>query len=317
MWSHARTLCILSAALLTSARAAATGAQVLPSSCEENRFYVTPTTIDGLMLRFFTDTGGGRFLVNSAAERLKLPKSTTEVDGEKVSGVKLPSWRADASIPPLSPNILPVMDSSSPEFKNATYRGIDGLLGAAWFADRVWTFDYPGRRLLFGGDLPAHQPKDEVRLGFQTDPKTHARPTNFPRITVEIDGAPIDLLFDTGASTELTDAARKQIADDRPTARATSFIVAEVFARWHERHPDWTVIENAEVGTNEAMIKVPRVQIAGCDAGPVWFTRRPDKNFRQWMSQWMDKPIDGSLGGNGLRNFRVTVSYPAAVAVFQ
>jgi hypothetical protein len=40
-------------------------------------------------------------------------------------------------------------------------------------------------------------------------------------------------------------------------------------------------------------------------------------NFRKWMSQWMDRPVEGALGGSALRYFRVTVDYPNAVAVFE
>lgn len=47
------------------------------------------------------------------------------------------------------------------------------------------------------------------------------------------------------------------------------------------------------------------------------FTRRPDRNFQQYMSQWMDRPIVGALGGSALRYLRVTVDYPGAVAVFE
>ena len=65
------------------------------------------------------------------------------------------------------------------------------------------------------------------------------------------------------------------------------------------------------------MIEVPQVEIAGHKVGPVWFTRRADKNFTEWMSQWMDKEIHGAIGGDGLKHFCVTVDYPSAIAVFQ
>jgi hypothetical protein len=35
------------------------------------------------------------------------------------------------------------------------------------------------------------------------------------------------------------------------------------------------------------------------------------------MSQWMDKRIEGALGGNALHHFRVSVDYPRALAVFE
>jgi hypothetical protein len=52
-------------------------------------------------------------------------------------------------------------------------------------------------------------------------------------------------------------------------------------------------------------------------SGPVWFTRRPDPNFHQFMSQFMDRQVEGALGGSALKFFRVTVDYPRAVAVFE
>ena len=133
-----------------------------------------------------------------------------------------------------------------------------------------------------------------------------------------IDGQTINLLFDTGATVRLTDQALARLADGQPASRATSFISKTTFDRWHARHPDWKVIEHADANAGgEPLIEVPEVTVAGYTVGPVWFTRRADKNFHQWMSQWMDKEIDGALGGSALHYFRVTVNYPGAVAVFE
>ena len=103
--------------------------------------------------------------------------------------------------------------------------------------------------------------------------------------------------------------AQEALSDDRAATRATSFITDELFQKWHADHPGWRVIEEAEVGTGEAMIEVPEMRIAGYTVGPVWFTRRADRNFHEYMSQWMDRRIDGALGGNALREFRVTLDY--------
>jgi hypothetical protein len=51
--------------------------------------------------------------------------------------------------------------------------------------------------------------------------------------------------------------------------------------------------------------------------GPVWFTRRPDRNFHEYISSMMDARVEGALGGSALHFFRVTVDYPGRVAVFQ
>ena len=135
-------------------------------------------------------------------------------------------------------------------------------------------------------------------------------------MTVMIDGRTVESLFDTGATVRLTTDALKSIGDGRPRERATSFVAASLFDRWHKDHPDWHFIENAEEKTQLAILEVPRIQVAGFQVGPAWFTRRPD-SAHQWMSTFMDRPIVASIGGSVLSNFRVTVDYPAAVAYFE
>ena len=73
----------------------------------------------------------------------------------------------------------------------------------------------------------------------------------------------------------------------------------------------------AESGTHEAMIEVPKIKIAGYEVGPVWFTRRANKNFHELMSRFMGKQVEGAVSGNAFRFFRITVDYPKAVAVFE
>lgn len=158
--------------------------------------------------------------------------------------------------------------------------------------------------------------KHRVALGFKED-ENGQRVLNFPRIQVVIDGETLDLLFDTGATTFLTDTAVTALRDGGAAERATSFITTSTFEKWRKRHPNWRVIEQAEITTGEAMIEVPSVTVAGYTVGPVWFTRRPDKNFHEFMSKFMDKRVEGALGGNALRYFRVTVDYPNAVAIFE
>jgi hypothetical protein len=133
---------------------------------------------------------------------------------------------------------------------------------------------------------------------------------------VTIDGMAVESLFDTGATVQLTTHALKLIVDGHPRERATSFVAASLFDRWHKDHPDWPFVENAEEKTQLAIIEVPRIQVAGFEVGPAWFTRRPD-SAHQWMSTFMDRPIVASIGGSVLRNFRVTIDYPGAVAYFE
>jgi hypothetical protein len=168
-----------------------------------------------------------------------------------------------------------------------------------------------------GGQLPAVDAGHRVSLGFKTD-KDGQRLLNFPRIAATVDGETLDLLFDTGATVVLSPEALAKLGDKGPALRGTSFIAAVHFDAWRQKHPDWRVVENADLGVKgEPMIEVPAVTVAGYTVGPVWFTRRPDPNFHQGMSQYMDRQVEGALGGSALRFFRVTVDYPNAVAVFE
>lgn len=100
-------------------------------------------------------------------------------------------------------------------------------------------------------------------------------------------------------------------------ARRTSFIVESVFEQWREEHPEWRVLDHADRMLDTPMIEVPEVRIGNQAVRPVWFTVRPDSNYHEYMSQWMDRRIDGALGGSALRYFRVIVDYPNAIAVFE
>jgi hypothetical protein len=296
----------------------------LPTWFVEDRFYVVPVTTDGQKLELFTDTGGGLFITEGAVKRLNLATeevSTEESPTGKVSLASLPAFRPGEGIPPVE-----VRDGRLPVAPEAMTRKLqedglvsDGMLGQAWFGMRVWTFDYPGGKLWWRarGDVPQVDERHHVPLGFRMS-AMGARETHFPRIQVQVDGETLDLLFDTGASVSLTDEARQALGDGRPAARATSFITRSTFERWRQKHPDWRVIENADkVLPNSALIEVPAVELAGHTVGPVWFTTRPDRNFHQFMSQFMDRKVEGALGGSALRFFRVTVDYPNAVAVFE
>lgn len=289
----------------------------LPAVYVEDRFYVQPVTTGGAKLNFFTDTGGGLFIFAAAAEQLKLAKTSVKGDdGKTFETVALPAFKPAATIPELVGGERLFVFSSAE--KSAIFADWTGMLGQKWFAGRVWTFDYLKKELLLRapGDLPKHAAAHRVQLGFQTN-GAGKRQANYPRINVTIDDEPIDLLFDTGASTELSAGALTALKDNRPAVRAASFVTASIFEKWRKKHPEWRVIEKSNPSGSEAMIEVPQITVAGFAAGPVWFTRKPDANFHVYMSQFMDKTIEGALGGSALKFFRVTVDYPNAVAVFE
>lgn len=295
----------------------------LPAVFYGDRIFVTPRTPEGETLHLYTDTGGGLFLQELAVERLGLPVREVTRDGNTVRLAPLPELAPDTWIPP-------VPGEDDPSFPGVdgllyvipagqTVSGVgDGMLGQAWFGDRVWTFDYPGKRLFHHPASGAPQdPVHTVPLGFKTDGDGR-RVTHFPSLEATIDRETLPFLLDTGAMVHLSEAARAALDDGEPATRATSFITESVFERWRRRHSDWPVIEDADrIVSGEPMIRVPEVTIAGHTVGPVWFTRRPDRNFHQFMAQMMDREVEGALGGSFFRHFVLTVDYPGARATFR
>lgn len=291
---------------------------VLPTRFDAGRIYVEPDTEDGIKLKFFTDTGGGLFIFSDAVETLRLNTAKREVDGRLVETVVLPKFKANVSMPnPLgAPNqelfVAPATD------RRSLAADWTGMLGQQWFAGRIWTFDYLEQKLLLhmDGDVPDVEKIHQVSLGFQKNAEGK-RTANFPRIQILVDGEMVNVLFDTGASTQLTKTALAEINDKLPAIRATSFITNRTFEKWREHHPEWRIIEKAENDSFESMIEVPEISIAGYTVGPVWFTRRPNKNFHEFMSKFMDRQVEGAVGGNVFNTFRITVDYPNAVAIFK
>ena len=300
-------------------------ATAIPVRYDENRWVVRPVTTSGDTLELYTDSGGGMIMFVRDALRNMNPTlafSDTVPGGDTVFTTRWPTFRTDATIPaPLgggTPDSALVMSAATVKKAGVPAPARDGFLGSAWFAGRIWRFDYPGHRLTL---LPASTPVPNigghtVALGFRDAPTAAATP-NFARLQVTVDGEPLDLLFDTGATTMLTDSATAAISDGHPASRAASFIARNVFDRWHARHPNWRVVLHAEARSGADMIEVPAVTVAGLTAGPVWFTARPDKAFHEFMSQWMDQRVEGAFGGSGLKYFVVTVDYPHRRATFE
>jgi hypothetical protein len=208
------------------------GGRPVPADFVGNRVFVRWAAPGNQSLRFYTDTGGGLLSIfPEAVQRLSLPVDTLTwtngADHGNYMMARIPSALNEALVPPIPSALsigfrtrskdstmvlLAVESDASPSEDESGYEW-DGRLGSAWFANRVWTIDYPNRRLYFDGTTSV-APTDAscwVPLGFQTD-STGRRTNDFPRITARIDGEDIQFLLDTGAQTALTDSAwRKTI----------------------------------------------------------------------------------------------------------
>jgi hypothetical protein len=303
--------------LLHLAFAAANPAgQVMPTSFEAGRVYVVPQTRNGEKLKLFTDSGGVTVLMDDLVARQKLPTRPLPKEyGDNEKSAPLPTFKSGFGIPaPLElDGQIRVTHGSDTHFDIG-----DGMLGEAWFGGRIWTWDYPQRVLtLEASTWKPPQGATRTPLGFPVDEKGE-RADNFARITVQIDGKPVDLLLDTGATTTLTPKALTALADGLPAIRAASFIADNQFQAWRKAHPEWRVIEDAQAGvkTPISIIEVPEVQIGGARVGPVWFNWRSDRAFHDYMSKMMDKQVEGAIGGNALQHFVMTIDYPGGAAYF-
>jgi hypothetical protein len=291
----------------------------IPTRYSGDRFLATPTLKQGGNLTFLADSAGGTFLLGDVVDRLKLPTEEIVEGGRKMRVTSLPSFKPDAAIPPpLGAGSRLLVINNNPLQVPAFFKQYNGLLGQHWFAGRVWTFDYPERRLLWRspGDLPPHDAAVEVKLGFRKSPSGE-RETNFARLPVRIDGETIDFVLDTGATNILPEKVLKQVGDGGPAERGTSFLARSLYEKWHKKHPEWRALENARTLTGTAMIVVPEVVIGRCTVGPVWFTVQPDSAFHSYMASMMDKPTEGALGGSAFRQLVITVDWPNAIAVFE
>jgi len=259
---------------------------------------------------FYTDTGGGKLIYPEAAEKLGLAIDTMEQGEQTAEMINLMDLFTERNYPaPVGPHFV-----YRGERRGSSY---DGMLGAHWFADKIWNFDYHKEKLYLVEEIDWNSldKAHTVELGFMSNMMgQHA--THFPRIPIKVEGKVIQTLFDTGANAPLSDSAKSSFggADEA----ATSFIIASIFDQWRADHPDWPYLEGADLNLNEAMIQVPEMEIAGHTVGPVWFTRRADKNFSEFMSQWMDEPIEGAIGGSCFKYFsQLIIDYPEEKAYFE
>lgn len=287
-----------------------------PAEFVENRIYVNAVTTTNDSLRLLTDTGGGRVFVltRPAMERLGFSVTDTLSRGRRSMLItRAPAFRDDGPVhSPPSKRALIV-----PRRRARLVGYDDGRLGQRWFADRVWTFDYGAERLLLheSPEGLSFAPTHTVDLAFQTN-STGQRTSHHPRIEATIADSTYSFLFDTGATTILTDSVRTVLGG--PKRRAGSYVIASLFERWRTKHSDWRVVEQASAYPGHPpLIRVPNVTIAGHTVGPVWFERRPDRAFRKKMARSMDQPVEGALGGSLFQYFRMTVDYPDGRVYFQ
>lgn len=289
-------------------------AKELPSQFQDNLIYLTPKLKDGTSLQVFTDTGGGwNAISKELSDKYEWPLYEKQSDKSLIHVTDMPEFSDDASIPPAGLNNWWQGKLQVVRKEELSKSGdIDGFFGGRWHAEKIVDFNYPSRSISNLDSLPNSPKFTKVDVGFQKNADGNYT-TAFPSIDIEVDGQVIPMLFDTGASAWPTVQARKLLGLNG-TQVATSFIVSSIFDKWVEEHPEWIVIDNACTLSKSPMIKVPEIKLGDRFIGPVWFTKRADYNFHNFMTTMMDRRIDGALGGSALQYVRIIVDYPNEAA---
>jgi hypothetical protein len=322
---------ILLLALASPASAVPASVDV-PVRYQAGRVIAEPRTAAGETLKLWVDTGGGGgdgmyLLTDAVVRRLHLKTGQLTLGKESIPVTDLPVFAAAAGVPaPAGPYARAVLVPAKGLEGPGDPMHYDGMLGAGYLPgspathDRVWTFDYPGQRLTLQGKDWHPDPGAHVTpLHFPLDAQGHLT-AGFARIVIKVDGQPLSVLLDTGATGYPT-ASAMTAEGGHATVRATSFITTSQFERWHKAHPGWRVVQDADrlrmKGASVRAIEVRSIEIAGWQTGPVWFTERPDSNFHDFMSGMMDSRVEGALGGNAFEHFAMTVDYGRAQAWFR
>lgn len=294
--------------------------KVLPTEFSNNRITLVPKLLDGTKLKFYSDTGGGfNAIARELQQQYAWPEIKKNTGKEEVTLTPMPKFQPDASIPLAGLNNF--MEGHLFVVPQAELRGLgprlNGFLGGRWHAEKIVRFDYPGKSMSILDGIHELDTTgfNKVKLGFQKDHNNNYTMA-FPRMEIEVSGRKHQMLFDTGATSILTEAAIKQTKNTGKLF-GTSFMAASVFDQWRVQNPDWLVVEKGEAYSGSSLIRVPVISIAGQEVGPVWFTRREDNNFHDYMSSMMDEQIDGALGGSGLQYFEIVVDYPGERAYFK
>lgn len=299
----------------------------LPSTLIDGRFYLKIPTLSGDTMLGFCDTGGGYTAIYpTTINRLKLHNQIAQVsiEGRAFNYIRARDIYTEGPIP--FPQVNPYYQtylstaffevSDDPDSKAfVRYVPHDVFLGQFFFINHAWTFDYRAGTISLNAGLSANPTNENVlELSFKKDRSGHKR-NGHPRLRIRVEGRPIDVLFDTGASLLLSEGGKTHLGTSKPSVGG-SFITKTIFDQWHQRYPDWRVIEGGEL-TGADLIEVPQVQVGNLVAGPVWFAKRADQVWSKAMMGSMDRAVQGAIGGSFLQYFTVQIDYNRELIKFE
>lgn len=294
----------------------------LASEFIDNRIYVNVNS-GGKVLKFYTDSGGGLypFIYDDIAKSLKLSTLKSIFDeGEKISFTDISKVFEIQGIPHhkewnKNTRIFTYSEKSKAEVSQIRFIIGDGFLGAPFFADHVWHFDYENKELKFCTKLT--DINNFAKLPFYFKGSNRIKDTFQARMEIEVFGKKHSMLFDTGATSLYSKEAIMSIQPFKEFT-ASSFIRDSVAKEWIKNDPKIRVIKGGEkfAGGGD-LIKIDEVKIANIVVGPVWFATRNDKIYDKYSREIMDANIDGAVGGNLFKYFDIITDYQANMSYWK
>lgn len=272
----------------------------IASSFVGNAVFVIPSgTQPSLKLRL--DTGGYDLVSARAAQRAHLKEGVAHLKGGDRRTYALPRPSA------LTSDAL--LQARAGALEGTFVEPVDGTLSLGRFAAQPLTIDFPRKTVTVRKSTPrGDRVKMTVGLGPRASPQLV--PTAYALVPVTIGGERVLMLLDTGADVAIA-AARRNRFDDGAATRSLPLIAKALYTRLHARHPDWRVLAGAgrmaETKRAVTLLLVPEFRIGAHRGPPTWFAVRDDPATYGYLSSVFRTKVEGDLGGEAFRRWRITI----------
>lgn len=240
--------------------------------------------------RAYIDTGGGALLFSAGlAKQL----------GLKATG---PSEHEEGET--LAPTVAPTL--------NIGGKRIDaGDTRAFIVADAPDTLAHTNAQMMLPGRALRH---DAVVFDYPAHTFTLADPATF-----KPDGTAVQATFGGGMPVVHASVAGKDYGFLLDTGGQYCMVSNAEVGAWEKQHPEWQHLAGAYgpanmlLGNSEtklSMLRIGELQWGPFRIGNVGAVSRSVGNYEHFMSGVVGMPVVGSIGGNVLGHFKVTIDYP-------
>lgn len=271
------------------------GATTVPMQVELNRPYIDVTLAGAsghpVKAHAYVDTGGGAIIVSSGlAARLGLKATAkAEVDqGEKLAPTTVPALRIGGKTLALV-NAQAFISTNDPRVLGRTDAEME--LPGPYLQHYAVVFDYPAHTFTLA-DPHSYKPDGtamETTFG-----------GGMPAVRISVAGKSYGFLLDTGGQYCMISDAE--------------------LGPWSKQHRDWPRVDgvygpaNMQIGqfeTKLTMLRIAALQWGQFSIEGAGAVSRPLGPYEKMMSGIVGTPVIGSIGGNVLRHFKVSIDYPA------